>query len=96
MDIDELLKVKREEILQIVARHGACNVRIFGSAARGEARADSDVDFLVELGPGSTLLGRAAMTRELESLLGRKVDVVSDKGLRERVRERVLEEAFPL
>jgi len=82
--------------LRIAARHGARNVRIFGSVARGEADSKSDLDLLVEFLPGSTLLSQSAMTRELESFLKVKVDVVSDQGLRERIRERVLAEAVPL
>ena len=96
MLIEELRNNKREEILRIAKKHGARNVRIFGSVARGEADSKSDVDILVEFIPGSTLLSQSAMIRELESFLRLKVDVVSDRGLRERIRERVLSEAVPL
>jgi predicted nucleotidyltransferase len=96
MRIEELLRSRREEVLKIAAKNGARNVRIFGSVARGEADSKSDLDILVEFTPGSTLLNQSAMIRELESLLGLKVDVVSDQGLRERFRERVLSEAVPL
>ena len=96
MHIEDLLKAKREEILKIAAKHGARNIRIFGSVARGEADSQSDLDILVEFLPGSTLLSQSAMIRELESLLGIKVDVVSDQGLRDRIRDRVLREAVAL
>ncbi|MFH1539397.1 MAG: nucleotidyltransferase family protein [bacterium] len=96
MAIDELLKEKRDEILRIAARHGARNVRVFGSAARGENDEKSDVDILVEMEPGRSLLDHAALWRELNELMDIKVDVVTEKGLRERIRDRVLKEAVPL
>lgn len=96
MDIDTRLKDKREEILRIAARHGARNVRLFGSVARGEAGSGSDVDFLVDLEPGRSLLDHAGLMLELEAFLGCKVDVATDGGLRERIRDRVLREAVPL
>ena len=96
MGIDEVLKVKREEILRIAAQHGARNVRIFGSVARGEAKLDSDVDVLVDLEPGRSVFEHAALMLELEELLRCKVDVATERGLRARVRDRVLREAVPL
>ncbi len=96
MHLDDLLKVNRSEILRIAAEHGAYDVRIFGSVARGEADSESDVDLLVKFKRGTTLLSHAAMELELEDLLGVKVDVVSERGLRDRVRERVLGEAVAL
>lgn len=96
MSIDELLKAKRQEILRIAARHGARNVRVFGSLARGDANEESDIDLLVEMGPGRSLLDHAALWLELQEAVGRKVDVVSDRGIKPRIRERVLHEAVPL
>ena len=94
--VRELLECKREEILRIARTHGASNVRIFGSVARGEADENSDVDFLVEFEPGTSLLQHCALIADLEDLLGRKVDVAPEKTLKERVRDQVLAEAVPL
>ncbi len=96
MTLEELLKAKREEILQVCAKYGARNVRVFGSVARGEADAQSDIDFLVELEPGRTLLDLGGLQYELEQLLECRVDVVTERGLKSRIRERVLREAVPL
>ncbi len=96
MGIEELLKDRREDILRIAAQHGAHNVRVFGSVARGEARPDSEVDFLVEMESGRSLLDLGGLLMDLQALLGREVDVVTDKGLRDRIRARVLQEAKPL
>jgi len=96
MDIKELLQAKREDILRTAARHGASNVRVFGSVARGDARPNSDIDFLVELAPDRSLLDQVALLQDLEDLLGRRVDVVEPEGLHWYIRERVLEEAVPL
>jgi predicted nucleotidyltransferase len=96
MGLTELIKEKREEILRIAARHGARNVRIFGSVARGEADGDSDIDFLVEMEPGRSLLDMGGFLMDLEALLNRSVDVVTERGLKKRIRDRVLKEALPL
>jgi hypothetical protein len=96
MSVGELLEEKREEILRLAAKHGASNVHIFGSVARGEDRPDSDVDFLVELEADRSLLDRVALIQDLEDLLGRKVDVATVKGLRDVWRDRILKEAVPL
>lgn len=96
MRIDELLRAKREEILQVAARHGAHHVRIFGSVARGEADAESDVDFLVDMEAGRSLFDLGGLLADLRQLLGVDVDVVTEKGLRARIRDRVLKEAVAL
>ncbi len=96
MRLDQLLEEKRGEILRIASEHGAREVRVFGSVARGEADRESDIDFLVELEPGRSLLDLGGLQMELESLLGRRVDVVTARGLKARIRERVLREAVPV
>ena len=83
----------RAQILAVAARHGAANVRVFGSVARGDADAASDVDFLVDFEPGRSLLDLASLLVELEDLLGHRVDVVTEPGLKARIRQRVLAEA---
>jgi predicted nucleotidyltransferase len=96
MTLEELLKAKREEILRVCAEYGARNVRVFGSVARGEADEQSDIDFLVELEPGRTLFDLGGLQYDLEQLLRCRVDVVTERGLKPRVQERVLREAVPL
>ena len=81
MGIDGLLKPRRDEILRIAALYGAFNLRVFGSVARGEARPDSDVDFLVEMEAGRSLFDLGGLLADLETLLGRKVDVAEPQGL---------------
>jgi predicted nucleotidyltransferase len=96
MKVEILLKEKRDEILRIAAKHGARNVRVFGSVVRGEARPDSDVDFLVDMEPGRTLLDMGGLLMDLRDALGQEVDVVTERGLKTRIRERVLKEAMPV
>lgn len=96
MDIRERVNSLREEILAIATKHGARNVRLFGSVARGEAGPDSDIDILVELEPGRSLLDLSGLLLDLEHLLGCKVDVVPDDSLHWYIRDRVLGEAVPL
>ena len=95
-DISTLLIQKRDEILSLAERRGASNVRVFGSVARDEARAESDVDFLVDLDPDRSLLDVGGLAMDLSLLLDRPVDVVTEAGLRQRIRSRVLREARPL
>jgi predicted nucleotidyltransferase len=90
--MDQLASL-RAEILAAAARHGATNVRVFGSVARGDADAASDVDFLVDFEAGRSLLDLASLLVELEDLLGHPVDVVTEPGLKARIRQRVLAEA---
>ena len=96
MGIEDVLRDKREEILEIVKRHGADQVRVFGSIARGEAHADSDIDLLVRPGPRTSAWFPAGLVLDLEALLGRKVDVLSEKALHWYIRDRILSEAVPL
>jgi uncharacterized protein len=96
MALDGFLRQKREEILRIAAKHGAHNVRVFGSVARGEAEEGSDIDFLVEFEPGRSLLDQAGLVLDLEELLGRKADVVTEGGLYWLLRRRILKEARAL
>ena len=96
MGIADLLKFKRPEILRRAQAHGAHNVRIFGSVARGEARPESDVDFLVEMDSGRSLLDLIELSQDLETLLQRKVDILTDQGLSPYLEQRIHAEAVPL
>jgi len=96
MNSREFLQAKRADILRIAASHGAHNVRIFGSAARGDEGPTSDVDFLVEFEEGRSLLDLAGLCQGLEELLSRKVDIAEPEGLHWYIRDRVLREAVPL
>lgn len=92
----ELIKNKRDEILRLSAVHGAKNVRIFGSVARNEAGEESDIDFLVDLEPGRSLLDLGGLLVDLEQLLTRKVDIVTERGLHWYLRDKIINEARPL
>lgn len=96
MSLNRLLQEKREDILQVAARRGATNVRIFGSVARGEDDERSDIDFLVDMEPGRSIFDLGGLLMELQDLLGHQVDVVTERGLRARIKEEVLREAVPL
>ena len=96
MTLAELRTTKRTQILTLAERSGARNVRVFGSVARGEGDSQSDIDFLVDLDQGRSLLDLGRLQRGLEELLEQKVDVVSARGLREQVRQHVLRDAVPL
>jgi predicted nucleotidyltransferase len=90
------LREKRSEIIELARARGASRVRVFGSVARGEAGEGSDVDFVVDLEPGRSLLDLGGLLMDLRDLLNRDVDVVSERGLRPRVAERVLADAIEL
>ena len=96
MALDQFLAANREEILRICAKHGARNVRVFGSFARGEAGPDSDVDFLVDVGPEHTPWFPGGLLMDLQDLLGRRVDISEPDGLHWYIREKLLKEAVPL
>ncbi|MEW6533006.1 MAG: nucleotidyltransferase family protein [Thermodesulfobacteriota bacterium] len=96
MEIEQLIKEKREEILTIALRHGAKNIRLFGSVARGEAGALSDIDILVEVGDNPSPWFPGGLIADLEELLERPVHVVTVGALHSYIRDRVLQEAVPL
>jgi predicted nucleotidyltransferase len=96
MDIMRLLNEKRDEIHTIASRHGARNIRVFGSAVRGEAGPDSDIDFLVDVGETTSSWFPAGLILDLQEILGRRVEIVTEKGLNPFVRDYVLREAMPL
>lgn len=96
MTAADTLKRHRDEVLRLAAKHGATDIRVFGSVARGESDEGSDVDFVVRLNPGRSLFDLGGLVMDLQDLLGRRVDVVTERGLRARMRERVLREAVPV
>jgi uncharacterized protein len=96
MNISELLQQKRQQVLEIAAEHGARNVRLFGSVARGESTETSDLDLLIEMAPERTLLDVIAIKQDLEDLLGCKVDVVTEAAISPYLRGKVLHEAVRL
>jgi uncharacterized protein len=96
MEIKKLLEEKRNEVMDLAARHGARDLRIFGSVARDESGPESDVDLLVKMEEGRSLFDLSALVLDLRELLGVKVDVVSEDGLYWLLRRRILKEARPL
>ena len=96
MGVDALLHEKRNEIYKIAKKHGVNNIRVFGSAARGESRADSDIDFLIEVGGTTSPWFPGGLVAELEELLGRHVDVVEPDAIKESLRKSVLDGAVAL
>jgi predicted nucleotidyltransferase len=95
MSIDEL-RSRRDEILSMAARHGVSNVRVFGSVLHGDDHPDSDIDLLVEVEPGRSLLDIIGLEQELEQLLGRRVEVLTVGGLSPYLEQRILAEAAGL
>jgi predicted nucleotidyltransferase len=96
MGTEEIIGKQREQILALAAKRGAFNVRIFGSVARGEATSTSDVDFLVDLEEGRSLFDVGGLLYDLQNLLHRKVDVVTEAGLHWYIKDKVIKEAKPL
>ncbi len=96
MTLESLRPLRKDDILRIAAVRGARNIRIFGPVARGESDDRSDVDFLVDLDPGRTLFDLSGWLLDLKALLDTSVDVVTERGLRQRIRDRVLAEAVTL
>ena len=96
MTTADVLKTKRNDILRLAAQHGARNVRVFGSVTRGEASPTSDIDLLVKMDRGRSLLDLIELSQELESVLHRKVDILTDEGLSPYLEQRIHAEAVPL
>ncbi len=96
MNIYEFLKEKRDEIIEIANKHGAYNVRVFGSVARNEATESSDIDFIIDVGENTSFFFPGGLILDLEELLGRKIDIVTEKSLKPKIRDRVLKEAKAL
>ena len=94
--LDQLLGEKRDDIKRIAARHGAYNIRVFGSVARGEAGPGSDIDLLIDVGPTTSSWFPAGLILDLEDLLGRRVEVITEKALNPELRDHVLREAIPI
>ena len=96
MTVDDLRKQKRSAIISIAGRHGVTGIRVFGSFARGEARADSDIDLLIETGPFRTPFFPGGLIADLEAELCRRIDVTTKSALHPLLRDQVLREAVPL
>ena len=96
MNLRDMIQMHRDEIIKVAMMHGARNIRVFGSVARGEADEKSDVDFLVDLESGRSLLDLGGLLMDLKDVLGLDVDVVTERGLNPRIRDQVLREAVAL
>lgn len=93
MKVEAVIKVNSSEIKQIAARHGASNIRLFGSVARGDAKPDSDVDFLIDVTAETSPWFPVGLIQDLEKLLGCRVEIVTERALNIDLREQVLQEA---
>jgi predicted nucleotidyltransferase len=96
MTASELLKRHRAEVLRLADEYGATDIRVFGSVARGEADEASDIDLLVRMEPGRSVFDIGGLLMDLEALLGRRVDIVTERGLRPHVRAQVVRDAVPI
>ena len=96
MALDQIIREKSEDIKKIAGMHGAKNIRIFGSIARGEESPESDIDFLVDIGEETSSWFPAGLILDLEKILGRRVEVVTEKGLNHLIRDQILNEATPI
>ncbi|MEP6763884.1 MAG: nucleotidyltransferase family protein [Gemmatimonadaceae bacterium] len=96
MTANDTLKRHRADVLKLAAHYGATDVRVFGSVARGDADESSDIDLLVRMTPGRSVFDIGGLLMDLQDLLGRRVDVVTERGLRPRIRAQVLREAIPI
>ncbi len=92
----ESIREKRDAIYEIARRHGASDIRVFGSVARGDATESSDLDLIVRFEPGRSLFDHGELLMDLREFLNLKVDVISEGGMRPRFRETVMREAVPL
>ena len=96
MTAEESVKIKREEIRQIAAKHGVSNIRLFGSVSRGESKPESDVDFLIDVTSETSAWFPVGLIQDLEKLLGRRVEIVTERALNTDLRAKVLSEAVPV
>jgi uncharacterized protein len=96
MTLSSFVAERRERILALASKHGARNLRVFGSMARGDDGDDSDLDLLIETGPKTTPFFPGGLIADLQDLLGRKVDVLTERALPRSIREQVLKDAVPL
>ena len=92
----DTIKERRNDILRVAENHGATNIRVFGSVARGEDTKSSDIDFLVSMAPDRNLLDLAGLLEDLRELLGRNVDVVTEDGIYWLLRRKIMKEARPI